>query len=315
MADVGHRKKHSLISAADHSAGNIPSVAGQVNVVGTASPSTVVEVLVEEPDPISISANTVVRRGVGGHIVVPTNTTNNRHAISFEQAQEMIESGPYRSPVVCATSPGQDHTSSSVLGIEDGELRENDRVIDLTDGKIYTVVIGGANGALVEAASGWDAGELPDSDIIVYNYKTGTDWYFDHARNEWINREGVGNVGTHDITSSTHTAAANKSGIVYATEGRVETLRLVDDSGDNLANKWAPVLSSGEGVPTVATGVSNFLRLAPDVVALASLDTLQTNGTIGGWPVRTLGIVLVGNEVYLAFKRVDNVVVCVEMTA
>ena len=296
-----HFQLHGLMSVKDHGPGTKPAP-GKFNVFGTndsGTNGTIGELTVEAQDQLTVVAGEIPRRGTGGHVIGPTARATGQQYVTADQAQEIATGGPWRGTVV---GDYPDHTSPSVEGLQVG-----DKVINTTDNMIYEVesIVGGNTGNLAT----WSAGELPDTNVIYLNILKQAEFYYDYAKDEWMNLGSSGHPRKHEIDSADdHFTKSNRTGVVYTYAETVHVLLTVEESsGTVTALPGSPLLSSASGEP-----VWGQLRIAPNKINAAGADPAYTD--LGPLQNQTLAIVETASSIFLGYKRNSSTSGFVEMT-
>lgn len=300
---ASHRKRHGITSAADHIAGT-PANPGEFNAFGTNEDGILSELVVEAVQPAQLRTGAIVRRSVDAQIVLPTTHASGNQAVSYNQVSTMVGQGPYRGFVEGAV---EDHTSADVGAPPAEGLKVADRLINLTDLHIYTVlsIANGNTGNLVE----WDEGELPTEEVYYFNMATGSQIAFRPEKGEWIDMGSSTHSRAHDIESSAdHFTRTNRTGIVYTNNKLVNVLAMVDqETGVPSVPIGSILISSGYGTPEFSSiKVARAFTTGP-----ADEPTI---GDVANWAAGTFGYITTPSGFFHAVKISSTVLKSVELT-
>lgn len=301
---MAHNQKHSIIGS-DHLPGIAPpSGSGKVNLIGTNDETRLEQVPVESINQATPAAGDIVRRQQNGQILLPSTSASGNQAISVAQAQTLLVGGMYRGAV---DNVVPDHTSDDLTGLTVGYTVIETGAPESTEA-LYRVTDTG-NGTTGSTAT-WNNLGVPDADVIYVNLVTGGQWMYSVDRATWINMGASSHNRTHDITSpADHTVPHNVYGILFATEGGVNILSMVEpDTGYPSPGvpKGAPVLATGNGEP-----MYGGLLIAEAVYVGSTVEPTEVD--VRNWAANTVGVVKTTAGRYWVYKESSALIYAVEM--
>ena len=271
-----HLKKHSVISVADHGAGTVPP-AGEYNVVGTDAAGSVAEVRVESVNLTTFVLNRIVVRSTNGQVRVPSVPENAQDAASKSYVDAVVASGPYKAAVHsvvanhAAATTGDGGTGGPALVV-------GSHVINLTDGKYYTVTAGTGNGSQVT----WDAGILFASVAVAPDDLQDLMWQFDPQTSQWISKGALSHPQLHSMTSvANHSATPWR--VFFSNAGGAVTELALGAAGKVLVSAGANVnpVFSEVGLGVSVMNAAGELPVSTDAAAIPNVTIFVGVGSTG----------------------------------
>lgn len=282
-----HDQKHGIIDTTNHNPGSA-AAANEVNLIGTNSTPALVEVVLE-PAGAASTTSKVVRRAVDGHIAVPTSGQMDNEVLSKVQVEALLASGIYKESVHSAVDS---HTSATVGDGTTGgpTLVVGDIVINTTDKKLYTVLVGTGTGASVT----WDAGVAPVTAQVRLNRLTDSEWVYDAEGNVWLDRGSTSHSRQHLMTAVSDHAAGNHK--LFYSDNAGQVLELA------LGVVGAPLVGNG----TTSAPLFGSLLISTSVITAAGAVPVDTD--LASVPNDTIGVVKGSTgSVWVFFKNSADV--------